>query len=75
MHDQTCLLPREIGFDDNLNIRATGIDETHDLTTPPLPFRRWRGNFLTREIDARGLDQSPFPLLPRAAPSRAFMGT
>ncbi len=32
MHDQTCLLPREIGFDDGLNIRATGIDETHVRT-------------------------------------------
>lgn len=29
MHDQTRLLPREIRFDDDLNIRSTGIDETH----------------------------------------------
>ena len=32
MHDHTCLLPREIGFDDSLSIRATGIDETHVRT-------------------------------------------
>lgn len=32
MHDQTRLLPREIGFDDSLNVRTTGIDETHVRT-------------------------------------------
>lgn len=32
MHDPTRLLPREIGFDDGLNIRSTGIDETHVRT-------------------------------------------
>jgi len=32
MLEQSRLLPREICFDDNLNIRSTGIDETHVRT-------------------------------------------
>lgn len=32
MHEHARLLPREIGFDDGLSIRSTGIDETHVRT-------------------------------------------
>ncbi len=32
MLEPTRLLPREICFDDNLNTRSTGIDETHVRT-------------------------------------------
>ncbi|MEP0963379.1 MAG: ParB N-terminal domain-containing protein [Roseobacter sp.] len=50
MHDHTRLLPREIGFDDDLSIRSTGIDETHvrtlknlyrnGVTVDPITVRR-----------------------------------
>lgn len=57
MHDQTRLLPREIGFDDALNIRSTGIDESHVRTLRNL----YRNGVTVDPITVRKVDMIETP--------------